>query len=64
MKWVLVVIAAFLALMGIVYILQGTGVVPVGGMAYHIVWAYVGAVEIIVAAGLGWLAFRPARKQG
>jgi hypothetical protein len=52
MKWVLNILGVLLILMGTVWILQGTGVVPVGGMAYQTKWTYAGIVVDLLAVGL------------
>jgi|GEM_PF-847513 len=48
----LVVLAILLALVGLIFFLQGTGWLPVGGMANHIEWAYIGGGLVVVALGL------------
>ncbi len=55
MKWALNIVGVILALLGTVWILQGTGIVPVGFMANHIQYAYAGIVVDVIAVGL--LAF-------
>jgi hypothetical protein len=62
MRWVVSIIGLLLALMGIFFILQGTGIVPVGFMANHIQYAYEGIVVVVVGAGLVWLANRSSSK--
>jgi hypothetical protein len=62
MKWVLNILGVLLILTGTVWILQGTGVFPVGGMAYQTKWTYVGIVVDLVAIVLFILANRPRRK--
>ena len=52
MKWVLYIIGVLLFLMGTTYILQGTGIVPVGGMAYQTKWVYIGIVVDLVGIGM------------
>ena len=65
MKWIGSIIGGLLALMGFFWILQGTGIVPVGGMAYHIQYAYYGVVVIVIGAGLvWWVNRRPGKKAG
>jgi len=44
--------------MGSTFVLQGTGVYPVGGMAYQAKWTYIGIVIDLVAIGLIVLASR------
>ncbi|MGD0752401.1 MAG: hypothetical protein ABSA23_13475 [Anaerolineales bacterium] len=58
MKWVLYIIGVLLFLMGSVWVLQGIGVYPVGGMAYQVKWAYAGIVVDLVGIGLIVLASR------
>ena len=58
MKWVLFIIGVLLFLMGTVWILQGLGLYPVGGMAYQIKWTYAGIVVDLVGIGLIVLARR------
>jgi hypothetical protein len=58
MRWVLYIISVLMLLMGSVWILQGTGVIPVGGMAYQAKWTYIGIVIDLVAVGLIVLASR------
>lgn len=62
MKWVVSGVGVLLALMGVFWILQGTGVVPVGMMANHIQYAYAGAAVVVVGGGLIWFANRPKSK--
>ena len=47
---------------GLFWILQGTGIVPVGFMANHIQYAYEGIVVVLVGGGLIWFANRPKSK--
>jgi hypothetical protein len=63
MKWVLNILAVFLALMGTVWILQGTGVFPVGFMANQSKWTFIGIVVDLLAVGLFILANRRRRNQ-
>jgi hypothetical protein len=58
MKWVLNILGVLLLLMGTVYILQGTGLLPVGMMAHQMKWAYTGIVVDVIAIGLFILANR------
>ena len=51
-------LGVLLLLMGSILILQGTGVYPVGGMAYQMKWTYIGIVIDLVAIGLIVLASR------
>ena len=58
MRWVLYFIGVLLFLMGSIFILQGVGLYPVGGMAYQAKWTYIGIVIDLVAIGLIVLASR------
>jgi hypothetical protein len=55
------VVAVLLALTGLLWIAQGTGVFPVGGMANRMEWTYIGLGLEVVAAGLVFLALRRRR---
>ena len=48
-----------LDLTGIVWILQGIGVLPGSFMTGQIVWAAIGAVLLFVSGLLLWAAYRP-----
>jgi hypothetical protein len=52
------VLAVLLVLGGGLFFLQGTGVLPYGGMANHIEWAYIGGGMVIVAVILIAVALR------
>jgi hypothetical protein len=52
-------VAVLLGLTGIVWVLQGTGVLPGSFMTGEIVWAAVGAVLLFVSALLLWTVYRP-----
>ena len=58
MKWILYFVGVLLFLMGSVWILQGLGLYPVGGMAYQIKWTYAGIVVDLAGIGLIVLASR------
>jgi len=55
----LIVFAILCDLTGIVWILQGIGVLPGSFMTGQIVWAAIGAVLLFVSGLLLWAAFRP-----
>jgi hypothetical protein len=63
MKWVLNILGVILVLMGTVWILQGTGVYPVGFMARQMKYTYAGIVLDIIAVGLFILANWPRKKK-
>ncbi len=58
MKWVLNILGILLILTGTVWILQGTGVFPVGGMAFQSKWTYIGialdAVAVVLFLVANW----------
>jgi hypothetical protein len=58
MKWVLNILGILLLLMGTVWILQGTGLYPVGFMARQIKYTYAGIAVDIIAIGLFVIANR------
>jgi hypothetical protein len=62
MKWVLNILGVLLALMGTVWILQGTGIYPVGFMAHQIKYTYWGIVIDLLAVVLFILANRRRKK--
>jgi len=62
MRWILNIFGVLLALAGTVWILQGTGLYPVGFMANQSKWTYAGIVLDLLAVGLFVLANRQ-RKQ-
>lgn len=49
MRWVLNIVGVLMLLSGTWWILQGTGLAPVGFMANHIEYAYAGIVVDAVA---------------
>ncbi len=58
MKWVLNILGVLLFLMGTVWILQGTGLYPVGLMAHQMKYTYAGIGVDIIAVGLIGIANR------
>ena len=62
MKWLLNILGALLAIMGVVWILQGTGFFPVGFMAYQMKYTYYGIGLVVVAAVLFVFANRSRKK--
>lgn len=65
MKWVGDIVGALLALLGLWWILQGTGVVPLGFMAHQIQWAIIGV--LVGLAGIALLVYvnqRPRSRVG
>lgn len=58
MKIVLNVIGVLLVLPGIVWFLQGIGVLPGSIMTGEIQWAIIGGILIVIGVGLLWFANR------
>lgn len=52
------VVAAVLALVGAVWLLQGLGYLRGSVMTGDPTWAVIGTILLMVAAGLVWTAFR------
>ncbi len=52
MKWIGDIVGVILTLIGIFWILQGTGIVPIGVMANQGQWAIIGLGLGIVGVGL------------
>ncbi len=59
MRWLLSIVGAVLALLGILWILQGVNVVRVGFMAGHLQYAVLGLLAIL--AGLVLVVFANRR---
>jgi len=55
----LIVLAILCGVTGMVWILQGIGVLPGSFMTGQIVWAAIGSVLLFVSGVLAWAAFRP-----
>ncbi len=64
MKWLKGVIGVILALIGLVWIGQGTMLLPGSVMSGHIQWAIIGLVVLAVGVWLLWSAFRPRQSSG
>ena len=56
---VLTAVAILCGLTGIVWILQGIGVLPGSFMTGQIVWAAIGTALLFISGALLWFAFRP-----
>jgi len=61
MKWILNILGIFLLLMGTIWILQGTGLYPVGFMARQMKYTYAGIVVDVIAVVLFVVANRRRR---
>lgn len=55
MKWIASILGALLTLIGIIWILQGTNLIPVGSMAGQGQWVVIGSA--IGIAGIGLLVY-------
>ncbi len=62
MRWVLNILGVLLILTGTIWILQGTGVFPVGGMAFQSKWTYIGIALDAVAIILFIIANRRRKR--
>ena len=62
MRWILNIVGVLLILVGTWWILQGTGIVPIGFMANQVQWALTGIVVDVIAVGLLILANRSRKK--
>lgn len=52
MKWLLDIVGIIVALLGVLWILQGTNIVPVGFMAGQMQYALLGIIAVVVGVGL------------
>ena len=60
MKWIANIFGVLLILSGTVWFLQGTNILPVGGMAGQGQWTVIGLIGVVV--GIGLLVFINQRK--
>jgi LPXTG-motif cell wall-anchored protein len=58
MKKIAMILAVLIALIGIVWFGQGIGVIHGSVMTDDSKWAIIGAIMIVVAAGIFWFARR------
>jgi LPXTG-motif cell wall-anchored protein len=58
MKIVLSIIGVLVALMGVVWFLQGINILPGSFMTGQILWAIIGAVAMLIGVGLVFFANR------
>lgn len=54
LKALLLAVGILAVLLGVWWICQGTGLVPIGFMANQMIWAYRGAGLIAIGAVLAW----------
>ncbi len=60
MKWLLRIIGVVLALLGAFWFLQGVNIIPVGFMAGHLQYAFLGIAAVV--AGIGLVMFTNRRR--
>ena len=58
------VVGAVLALLGVIWILQGMNVLPGSFMTGQMKWAYYGVIALVAGAGLLFAARRMSGKRG
>lgn len=58
MKWLGYALAALMVLTGVVWLLQGVGLLPGSFMTGQPEWAVAGAISIVVGAAVLWLTSR------
>jgi hypothetical protein len=61
MKPLRLAISIVLLLLGLAWIGQGTGLLGGSAMSNQSIWALIGVVLVVVAAGVAWTARRTAR---
>ncbi len=61
MRWFLDIVGAILALIGVVWFLQGTNVLPVGFMAGQMQFALLGIIAVLV--GIALIAYANRRQR-
>jgi hypothetical protein len=61
MKLSRLAISIVLLLVGLVWIGQGTGLIGGSAMSSQSIWALIGVVLVVAAAGVAWTARRTAR---
>jgi LPXTG-motif cell wall-anchored protein len=64
MKWLFYVLGVLLAVIGIIWILQGTDVLKTGFMAGHMQYALLGLIALIAGVALFVLGSRRGRVAG
>ncbi len=57
MKQIIIsVVSALLAVAGVIWFFQGIGVIKGSFMTNQIIWSVIGAIVLVIAAGLFWYA--------
>lgn len=64
MKIVMLIVAALLIVIGVVWALQGLGVVGGSAMSGNSVWAVIGPIVVVVGIGVGIVALRRGARRG
>jgi uncharacterized membrane protein YeaQ/YmgE (transglycosylase-associated protein family) len=55
MKQIIIsVVSALLAVVGVIWFFQGIGVIKGSFMSNQIIWSIIGAIVLVIAAGLFW----------
>jgi hypothetical protein len=62
--WLKGIVGVILALLGLLWIGQGIGLIPGSFMTGQILWAIIGLIVLIVGAWLIWSAFGSGRPAG
>ena len=63
MRFVLMAVGGLIALVGVVWMLQGVGILPGSFMTGQAFWAAVGAVMLIVGGSLVFAGIRSNRRR-
>jgi hypothetical protein len=61
---VLLALSVLCDLTGVVWVLQGLGILPGSFMTGQLVWAVIGAVLLFAGGLLLWFAYRPSSARG
>ena len=61
MRVTTIVVGVLLILLGLVWVLQGVGILPGSFMTGQPFWAYMGAIALVAGAGLVWFGGGRAR---
>lgn len=61
MKSVITAVGGLIALAGLVFFLQGTNILPVGGMAGQGQWTVIGLIMVVIGVAIGVVVSRSSR---
>lgn len=64
MKWILNILGVLLALIGLIWILQGVNILPGSFMSGHILYSFLGILLGAIGIGLMFFANRRSRMTG